>query len=385
MINSEPLMDKNYLHYLSDARSVISASVQACRAWSAPYDGLNPVPGEYLGEEECDDREEQKEKDERDPSLDAPPTQPPTPQPPSETSSTTERERGGTLLELEWDDSYDAAPDTEDNQQNSENSHISERPIANEPPKHIQEMRKNAIMLIRGSYIEESDFQDDVLVYSLIAQKDAKDDCRASLKTTRSQNHIRSHSHVQTEPNNNTYLHMYSSTQNHIHNNIQKHMHNNIMNHTHNNLEDYLESSNITKGLGSCLETSNNRKNKESEEALKLLNGHLAEEQMKGLDNKTASQEQDSTKVQEQDFISQCLQIIRTLGGNEESELDDEADFQRLTGLLHDEEGEVDFSSFCNDDCEHEGEGSEGSEQKESEERKHGVPFTGELAFKNML
>ncbi len=36
------------------------------------------------------------------------PPQTPTPHPPSETSSTGDRERVGTLLELEWDDTYDA-------------------------------------------------------------------------------------------------------------------------------------------------------------------------------------------------------------------------------------------------------------------------------------
>lgn len=43
------------------------------------------------------------------------------------------------------------------------------------PPKHIQEMKKSALMLIRGSYIEESDFNDDVMVYRLCADKDAQD------------------------------------------------------------------------------------------------------------------------------------------------------------------------------------------------------------------
>lgn len=42
------------------------------------------------------------------------------------------------------------------------------------PPRHIQEMRRNATKLVRGSYVEESEFQDDVLVYDLIAKKDEK-------------------------------------------------------------------------------------------------------------------------------------------------------------------------------------------------------------------
>ncbi|EPY88757.1 hypothetical protein CB1_000155033 [Camelus ferus] len=37
------------------------------------------------------------------------------------------------------------------------------------------EMKKNAILLFKGAYIEESDFQDDVMVYRLCAEKDAED------------------------------------------------------------------------------------------------------------------------------------------------------------------------------------------------------------------
>uniref|UniRef100_A0A673LYR4 Family with sequence similarity 160 member A1b n=1 Tax=Sinocyclocheilus rhinocerous TaxID=307959 RepID=A0A673LYR4_9TELE len=129
---SEPLMHKNYLQYLYDARRSVCTTVQACDVWSAPYDGLNPSPDEYQDEDE---------------------------------------DELGTLLELEWDDTYDAAPDREPTPD-----------VPDEPPKHIQEMRKNAIMLIKGSYIEESEFQDDVLVYNLIAQKDARDDRRMFVK-----------------------------------------------------------------------------------------------------------------------------------------------------------------------------------------------------------
>uniref|UniRef100_A0A3B4G2E9 Protein FAM160A1-like n=1 Tax=Pundamilia nyererei TaxID=303518 RepID=A0A3B4G2E9_9CICH len=63
-------------------------------------------------------------------------------------------------LELEWDDifadtcTFPPAPP----------------PL---PPRHIQEMRRNATKLVRGSYVEESEFQNDVLVYDLIAKKDA--------------------------------------------------------------------------------------------------------------------------------------------------------------------------------------------------------------------
>lgn len=42
------------------------------------------------------------------------------------------------------------------------------------PPQYIQEMRRTATKLVHGSYVEESEFQDDVMVYDLVAQKDTK-------------------------------------------------------------------------------------------------------------------------------------------------------------------------------------------------------------------
>uniref|UniRef100_A0A4W4E0P7 FHF complex subunit HOOK-interacting protein C-terminal domain-containing protein n=1 Tax=Electrophorus electricus TaxID=8005 RepID=A0A4W4E0P7_ELEEL len=174
-MNLVPLLSWNYLQYLSDARSLISTSVQACQVWSAPYDGFNPAPMDYQREEEIEEQEDRGKK--------------------------TVRYEGGSLLELgdvlpelEWDNSCDAGPHSPGNQQVSETSHIPKRPLPEEPPRHVQEMQKRAIMLFRGSYFEESNFQDDILVYNLIAQKDTLDDPRASLKNTqRSQKHNHSH------------------------------------------------------------------------------------------------------------------------------------------------------------------------------------------------
>lgn len=75
-------------------------------------------------------------------------------------------------LELEWDDSFDACP-----VQTAEAAGESKPPKQHpaELPKHIQEMRKTATMLVKGSYIEESDFQDDVMVYDLVAKKDSRE------------------------------------------------------------------------------------------------------------------------------------------------------------------------------------------------------------------
>lgn len=73
-------------------------------------------------------------------------------------------------LELEWDDSFDTVPCPDCTE-----APPSGRPALTEPPRHIQEMRRSTIMLVMGSYIEESEFQDDVMVYSLVAQKDAQE------------------------------------------------------------------------------------------------------------------------------------------------------------------------------------------------------------------
>uniref|UniRef100_A0A8C7IVX2 FHF complex subunit HOOK interacting protein 1A n=1 Tax=Oncorhynchus kisutch TaxID=8019 RepID=A0A8C7IVX2_ONCKI len=127
------LMNVNYLQYLWDARVGIAASLQACLVWSGPYDGEKPAA-----------REEEDGE---------------------------EREGGdggrGSVVELEWDDSYE----WDDSALPSSSLPLTP-PVHIETPQHIQEMRRSAIMLIQGSYVEESDFQDDVLVYNLIAQKD---------------------------------------------------------------------------------------------------------------------------------------------------------------------------------------------------------------------
>uniref|UniRef100_A0A3B3Z9D3 FHF complex subunit HOOK-interacting protein C-terminal domain-containing protein n=1 Tax=Periophthalmus magnuspinnatus TaxID=409849 RepID=A0A3B3Z9D3_9GOBI len=142
-IGSELYLDVSYLHYLYDARLSISSCLRACQVWSAPYDGLDPPPDQRPA-----------------PSADS----------------------TAAILELEWDDSYDACP-----VQNPEAT-VEEKTVLPEvePPKHIQEMRRTAIMLVKDSYIEESEFQDDVLVYSLVAKKDSHDVERTQLRISES-------------------------------------------------------------------------------------------------------------------------------------------------------------------------------------------------------
>ncbi|XP_033891666.3 FHF complex subunit HOOK-interacting protein 1A-like [Acipenser ruthenus] len=154
-------MDVSYLHYLYDARNNITRCIKACRVWSAPYDGENPPPERLqLGPAEEGGKQAASSQRARLSQVS------------SGLTSTGEKAQ---LLELEWDDSYDTGMSPGGDGDLSEGDTGVKEPMPIEPPRHIQEMRKNAIMLIKGSYIEESDFQDDVMVYNLIAQRDAQD------------------------------------------------------------------------------------------------------------------------------------------------------------------------------------------------------------------
>lgn len=172
-IGSEIYLDVSYLHYLYDARLSISSCLRACQVWSAPYDGEDPPPDKYqagvLTEPGLKSWHTQMVSKRVPPPL-APH---PRPCPPPSVNQ----------LELEWDDSYDVCP-----VQSAEAAVETKPPQspAAEPPKHIQEMRRTAIMLVKGSYVEENDFQDDVMVYDLVSQKDSKDVEHRELKSNRS-------------------------------------------------------------------------------------------------------------------------------------------------------------------------------------------------------
>lgn len=171
-IGSEIYLDVSYLHYLYDARQSISSCLRACRVWSAPYDGKDPPPDKYhpgVLKEPLLKGHQPHGAPRKVPQALAQP-------PPSRNTAAV----SGNPLELEWDDSYDACP-----VQTAEAAEESEPPPA-EPPKHIQEMRKTAIMLVKGSYVEENDFQDDVMVYDLVAKKDSRDSEHGELKSSQS-------------------------------------------------------------------------------------------------------------------------------------------------------------------------------------------------------
>uniref|UniRef100_G1PAW6 FHF complex subunit HOOK interacting protein 1A n=1 Tax=Myotis lucifugus TaxID=59463 RepID=G1PAW6_MYOLU len=153
-------LDISYLQYLWEAHANILHCMRDCRVWSALYDGDSPDPDTFL----------QSLTEESTTSPACPALRLRLPQQlPRETGPQLppRRDRGHT--ELEWDDSYDTGISSGADLENPG------PPAPIEPPKHIQEMKKNAILRFKGSYIEESDFQDDVMVYRLCAEKDAED------------------------------------------------------------------------------------------------------------------------------------------------------------------------------------------------------------------
>lgn len=165
-------LDISYLQYLWEARVNITACMRKCRVWSAPYDGENPDP-ELFSPASLEGTTKLGSK--------APAK--------SQRSSVSRRNRSKSSslrekaqVDLEWDDSYDTgmSPGSDDGSLQPFFPAAVKQGTVNEaqptaPPKHIQEMKKSALMLIRGSYIEESDFNDDVMVYRLCADKDAQD------------------------------------------------------------------------------------------------------------------------------------------------------------------------------------------------------------------
>lgn len=163
---------------------------RACLLWSAPYDGVNPSPLQYrcdtpgIEPEEGDELAEQLKSNSVNSFTVTPPplVLSPTPSSSDTVSTSTQTGRSSSALELEWDDIFaddelslpgllsKAAANAGESME-VDRCTPSPAPL---PPRHIQEMRRTATRLVHGSYVEEAEFQDDVLVYDLVAQKDTK-------------------------------------------------------------------------------------------------------------------------------------------------------------------------------------------------------------------
>ncbi|XP_068164642.1 FHF complex subunit HOOK-interacting protein 1A-like [Antennarius striatus] len=185
---SDFLMDVNYLHYLWDASMAISTSQRACQFWSAPYDGVNPSPKGYRSNtpgHNLEDEEElvpQSKRESMCSLLVAPSSVALSPDLSSSDTVTMGNQTGraSSALELEWDDFFaDDDPSLSGMIDKalanvSMGTELDRRTSTPAPPWHIQEMRRTATRMVHGSYIEEAEFQDDVMVYNLVAQEDTK-------------------------------------------------------------------------------------------------------------------------------------------------------------------------------------------------------------------
>ncbi|XP_012687202.2 FHF complex subunit HOOK interacting protein 1A isoform X2 [Clupea harengus] len=311
VIGSEIYMDVSYLHYLYDARGGISKCIRACQVWSAPYDGEKPPPEEYQPSTLEDAVRP------RAPTLSRKPPPPPPPQRPRQDPQR-DSPAAPNLLELEWDDSYDAGA-----AQPPLEPEVT-KPIPVEPPKHIQELRKNAIMLIKGSYIEESDFQNDVMVYNLVAQKDASDPVELPKAVNTTPADKQTHSGVPLADSSNHQL------------------------------------------AQSCQDSDGPISN-----GLSLSPLHSAEE-----DQGKHSLQADSN-LDGEELLAQYEELIRTLGMEAGSPIRADKEFQRPISPMEEEEEEVDFNSFSPETPEADKIPSPFASKPRSGSRTHGVPFTG--------
>ncbi|XP_004469860.2 FHF complex subunit HOOK-interacting protein 1A [Dasypus novemcinctus] len=169
-------LDISYLQYLWEAHTNILHCMRDCRMWSTLYDGESPDPGTLL----------QSLTEESSMTSAYPAVFSLQQQFPSKMGSQLAPRKEKSQTELEWDDSYDTGISSGADMNSpgpNENPENSDPPVPIDPPKHIQEMKKNAILLFKGSYIEESDFQDDVMVYRLCAEKDSEDARNAQEET----------------------------------------------------------------------------------------------------------------------------------------------------------------------------------------------------------
>lgn len=156
-------LDISYLQYLWEAHTNILRCMRDCRVWSALYDGDSPDPETFLQSLSEESGENSAHPEARLPQ---------------QCLRTSGQTKDKNQSELEWDDSYDTGISSGADAGSPgpyDDVETPAPPAPIDPPKHIQEMKKNAILLFKGSYIEESDFQDDVMVYRLCAEKDAED------------------------------------------------------------------------------------------------------------------------------------------------------------------------------------------------------------------
>lgn len=357
----DSLADGNYLQYLREAHEVVGACALACQVWSAPYDGLRPSPEDYLDEEEERQQRElqerrlmerEREEDGVLPFISSSQVLSPAPAsvPIYVLASAADGNSGGQsaaaaahgLLELEWDDMFESGMESGEGELQAVK--------AVDPPQHLVEMRRSAISLIQGSYVEEAEFQDDVLVYTLIAQRDshththARPHARAhthapgtaQVSANSLTHHSSTHTTVQSarirprkaaataQTDSNTHSHTPTDTQNvhrdsHTLTTVQCARTHSYA-HTHQQTEIAL-----TNGLGPDMDHSGDELN-----AKTIINTQDCVQN--GLDY-NSHLPRDRNSQHPQDFVSQCLELIQSLGWEAERIMGDEEFCERVQRL----------------------------------------------------
>lgn len=176
---------------------------RACQFWSAPYDGINPSPQQNRYDTPGYDIEDEEELIERLKSNSVcsltvfPPLTVLSPTPSSSDTVSTSNQAGrvSSAMDLEWDDIFEDEDLSSSAVCKEANGCVETDRCAFSPappplpPQYIQEMRRTASKLVQGSYVEESEFQDDVIVYDLVAQKDTKAAMLEQIKAANRQSH----------------------------------------------------------------------------------------------------------------------------------------------------------------------------------------------------
>lgn len=365
-------MDGNYLQYLREAHKVIGACAWACQVWSAPYDGLRPSPKDYREEEE--ERQQREERERRhvkregeehgaltfisssqvlSPAPASVPIHAPALAADGNSGGQSAAAAAHGLLELEWDDMFESGMESGDGEL------LAVKEV--EPPQHLVEMRRSAISLIQGSYVEEAEFQDDVLVYSLIAQRDSHTHTHprphtharahtasgtAQVMTNSRTQYSSSHTTVQSarirprkaassaQTDSNTHSHTPTDTRTHMDtlshtNTVTQNAHRDS--HTVSTVQSACAHSNahtesaLTNGLGSDMDHHGDELN-----AKIIINTQDCVQN--GLDY-NSHMPRDCNSQHPQDFVSQCLELIQSLGWEAESIMGDEEFSERVQRL----------------------------------------------------
>ncbi|KAK5621121.1 hypothetical protein CRENBAI_013458 [Crenichthys baileyi] len=391
---SDFLMDVNYIHYLWDARQAISISYRACRFWSAAYDGFDPPPQEYRSDTPGDDIEDEEEFIQRLKSdsicslvvLRPPSTLSPTPSSSETVSTSNQAGRAISAMELEWDDIFaedDLASSSAiftlaNGYVESEGCRFSPVPPPPLPPRHIQEMRLTATKLVRGAYVEESEFQDDVIVYDLIAQKDTKTALFERIKASNQQSreNLSKTQRLSTAPTISTVLTPTGKT-------VMQTV-NNIMSTRRRSEDGGKEERRKSEDNG----RSARRKSDGFGNGTKEKGDGAPYIVSNGFDTKNHIIFPPDNRITKNDFLSQYYELMLSLGLEPDSDdiTDDIGTFRRRVRALRQklaEEEEQSISDFgfssSWDEAEQEGE-VEAIEAEEMEEKKGSrrqVPFTG--------